>query len=68
MRPPLGNGVFTPYAGFSTAGEGDGRTYRLGARWRGASEFHTALEASHGGVDEAATPDTAAVIRVEHRW
>ena len=56
LRPPLGNGVFTPYAGFSMAGEGDGRTYRLGSRWRGATAFHMALEASHGWVDEAATP------------
>ena len=32
LRPPVGQGVLTPYAGFTAAGDGVGRTYRLGAR------------------------------------
>ena len=68
MRPPLGHGVLTPYAGLSLAGEGDGRTYHLGARWRGVSAFHVALEASHGEDAGTGEPLDAASLRASVRW
>ena len=66
LRAPLGRGVLMPYAGVSM--EGDGRTYRLGARWLRASSFHLALEASQSSAAGAAAPDRDAVIRAEMRW
>ena len=68
LRPPVGHGVLTPYAGFSTAGAGAGRTYRLGARWRGGSMFQMALEGSYGKADGDAQPATAAALRASYRW
>ena len=68
MRPPLGHGVLTPYAGLSMAGEGAGRTYHLGARWLGASAFHVALEASHGEDSGTGEPLDAASLRASVRW
>ncbi len=68
MRPPLGHGVLTPYAGLSLTGEGAGRTYHLGARWRGASAFHMALEASHGEDAGTGEPLDAASLRASVRW
>ena len=67
LRPPVGQGVLTPYAGFSTGGAG--RTYRLGVRWRGASMFQMALEGSHGEADGDAQPATAAAtLSASYRW
>ena len=68
MRPPLGRGVLTPYAGFSLAGEGADRTYHLGTRWRGTSAFHVALEASHGEDASTGEPLDAASLRASVRW
>ena len=68
LRPPVGHGVLTPYAGFSTAGAGAGRTYRLGARWRGGPMFQMALEGSYGKADGDAQPATAAALRASYRW
>ena len=68
MRPPLGHGVLTPYAGLSLAGEGAGRTYHLGARWRGTTAFHVTLEASHGEDAGTGEPLDAASLRASVRW
>ena len=61
LRPPVGQGVLTPYAGFSAAAAG--RSYRLGARWRDRSMFQMALEGSHGEADGDAQPATTATLR-----
>ena len=68
LRPPVGQGVLTPYAGFTAAGDGVGRTYRLGARWRSGPMFQMALEGSHGEADADAQPVTTATLRVSYRW
>ena len=68
LRPPLGHGAFTPYAGFSMAGDGTGRTYRIGTRWAAEPAFALALEASRGETDADPHPTTAATIRVSLRW
>ena len=66
LRPPVGQGVLTPYAGFSAAA--GGRSYRLGARWRDRSMFQMAIEGSHGEADGDAQPATAATLRASYRW
>ena len=66
LRPPVGQGVLTPYAGFSAAAAG--RSYRLGARWRDRSMFEMALEGSHGEADGDAQPATTATLRASYRW
>ena len=68
LRPPVGQGVLTPYAGFTAAGDGVGRTYRLGARWRSGPLFQMALEGSHGEADGDAQPVTTATLRASYRW
>ena len=68
MRPPLGHGALTPYAGLSMASEGAGRTYHLGARWLGTSALHVALEASHGEDAGSGEPLNAASLRASVRW
>ena len=65
LRPPVGRGVLTPYAGLSAAGDGDGRTYRIGARWNAEHAFGLVLEGSHGDADGAAT---TATLSVSYRW
>ena len=45
LRPPVGRGVLTPYAGLSAAGDGAGRTWRIGARWNARPAFTLAIEA-----------------------
>ena len=62
----LGQGVLTPYAGFSAAAAG--RSYRLGARWRDRSMLQMALEGSHGEADGDAQPATTATFRASYRW
>ena len=66
LRPPVGHGAFTPYAGFSMADNGGGRTWRIGTRWAAEPAFALALEASRGETD--ADPTTAATIRASLRW
>ena len=68
LRPPDGPGVFTPYAGFSMAGDGAGHTYRVGARWDAEPAFGLALEAGHGETDGDQEPTTAATLRAALRW
>ena len=64
LRPPVGRGVLTPYAGLSAAGDGDGRTYRIGARWNAEHAFGLVLEGSHGDASAA----TTATLSVSYRW
>ena len=64
LRPPVGRGVLTPYAGLSAAGDGDGRTYRIGARWNAEHAFGLVLEGSHGDASAA----TTAILSVSYRW
>ena len=68
MRPPVGRGVLTPYAGLSAAGDGDGRTYRIGARWNAEHAFRLVLEGSHGDADGDASAATTATLRASYRW
>ena len=68
MRPPVGGGVLTPYAGLSAAGDGDGRTYRIGARWNAEHAFGLVLEGSHGDTDGDASAATTATLSVSYRW
>ena len=68
LRPPVGRGALTPYAGFSMAGDGAGHTYRIGARWSAEPAFALALETSHGEADRGAEPTTAATLRASFRW
>ena len=66
LRPPMGRGVLTPYAGVSMAG--GARTLRIGARWNAAPAFALALEASRGAADGDGEPATAAALRAAYRW
>ena len=68
LRPPVGRGVLTPYAGLSAAGDGDGRTYRIGARWNAEHAFGLVLEGSHGDADGDASAATTATLSVSYRW
>ncbi len=68
LRPPVGHGTLTPYAGFSMAGNGDKRDWSLGARWNALPAFRLALETSHGEVDGDVEPTTAAMLRMIYRW
>ena len=68
LRPPVGRGVLTPYAGLSAAGDGDGRTYRIGARWNAEHAFGLVLEGSHGDADSDASAATTATLSVSYRW
>ena len=67
LRPPVGRGVLTPYAGFSTAGDGDERNWRIGARWNARPAFGLAFETSLGDEDgDAQSP--VATLSAEYRW
>ncbi|MDE0030248.1 MAG: hypothetical protein OXU42_12705 [Deltaproteobacteria bacterium] len=68
LRPPAGAGVLTPYAGFSMAGNGAARTYRIGTRWTAQPAFALALEARHGRADGDTEPAVAALLRASFRW
>ena len=68
LRPPVGRGVLTPYAGLSAAGDGDGRTYRIGARWNAEHAFGLVLEGIHGDADGDASAATTATLSVSYRW
>ena len=68
LRPPVGHGAFTPYAGFSMAGNGGERNWRIGTRWAAEPAFALALEASRGETDADPDPTTAATIRASLRW
>ena len=61
-------GVLTPYAGFSMANGGDGRTQRVGMRWRAAPAFQMELEGRHGEADGDTEPATSAILRAAWRW
>ena len=61
-------GVLTPYAGFSMANGGDGRTQRVGMRWRAAPAFEMELEGRHGEADGDTEPTTSATLRAAWRW
>lgn len=63
LRPPLGRGVLTPYAGFSMTGDGAGHTCRIGTRWSAEPAFALALEASHGEAGGEIEPTTVATLR-----
>ena len=64
LRPPVGRGVLTPYAGLSATGDGDGRTYHIGAQWNAEPAFGLVLDGSHGDASAA----TTATLRVSYRW
>ena len=68
LRPPVGRGVLTPYAGLSATGDDDGRTYHIGARWNAEPAFGLVLEGSHGDADGDASAATTATLRVSYRW
>ena len=68
LRPPVGHGAFTPYTGFSMAGNGGERNWRIGTRWNAEPAFALALEASRGETDADPDPTTAATIRASLRW
>ena len=69
LRPPVGQGVLTPYAGFSAAGGDAGSTYRLvGVRWRAGPMFQMAIEGSHGEAEGDSQPATTATLRISYRW
>ena len=68
LRPPVGHGAFTPYAGFSMAGNGGERNWRIGTSWAAEPAFALALEASRGETDADPHPTTAATIRASLRW
>ena len=68
LHPPAGPGVLTPYAGFSMAGDGAVRTYRIGTRWAAEPAFALALETRHREAHRDAEPATAATLRASFRW
>ena len=68
LRPPAGPGVLTPYAGYSMAGDGAVRTWRIGTRWIAEPAFALDLEASHGRTHGDPDPTTAATLRASLRW
>ena len=57
-----------PQMGFTMAGDGAGRTWRIGARWAAEPAFALALEARHGRADGDTGPTAATVLRASLRW
>ena len=68
LHPPVGQGVLTPYEGFSAPGDGAERTYRAGMRWHGGLMIQMALKGSHGTVDGDVRSATTAILRASYRW
>ena len=68
LRPPVGHGVLTSYAGLSLTGDRAGRTYRLGARWRAAPVFQLELEGRRDDLISLGEPVNAATLRAALRW
>ena len=68
FTPTLELGILTPYTGFSMAGNGDGHTYYVGARWNAEPAFGLALEGSNGNADGDASAAAAATHCASYRW
>ena len=64
---PAALGVLTPYAGLGLAGEG-ARTWRMGARWKGAPDATLSLEGARREAANDDTPEHGLMLRGTLRW
>ena len=67
IRPPVGKGIVSPYAGLQLTGNGD-RTWRLGGRWKVAPSVRLTLEGTRQQSEAESRPTDSILLRSTIRW